>query len=53
MPAQMTKYPKPGSVAFKPADQKSIAPTVATDIALDSEEEKNVTLVVTAGHNVI
>ena len=52
MPAQMTKYPKPGSVAFKPADQKSIAPTVATDIALDSGNT-NVTLVVTAGHNVI
>ena len=41
----MTNYPKPGSAAFKPADQKTIAPIIATDIAFDSEKT-NVTHVV-------
>ena len=42
MPAHMTNYPKPGSVVFKPADQKTIAPIIATD----DSEKTNVTHVV-------
>ena len=45
MPAQMTNYPRPEAWLFKPADQKNIAPTIATDIAFNSGKS-NVTHVV-------